>query len=397
MAIPADSPRFDHGYDFFQWEAPYYDTPEEGAAALYAARIEGKDLACIHVPGLGTDLKGDRYYMGEKHPFSLWFQEPLQLIFQDGTTMEILPLSNGGARIRVNTLPPGIKSGMNQTSWNLKSLLSLTLFKSKVLHQNAFYVERAQRTAYNAQPGMARGYVTQKKTENSIRIFLNNSQLLELHSEDRGLHSTVQYRLRLLENGEVVQLPTQRWIAARAKGCSIELCPGVGVSSDMKIFPVYSRSPKRDTWCSRKNYLANFALSMDVDECGDYFGTVLRKYFDPAIQTRDEWYSGEAGFDWYGVNLYTMDTAFKLIAEIRQLADRLEKDPNDPELKTLADGFHVMDIDNREYYSGIDEEEVRRRNIRVAVDLYRRFSRSLESMLEAASRDGCDAIEFCGP
>jgi hypothetical protein len=79
------------------------------------------------------------------------------------------------------------------------------------------------------------------------------------------------------------------------------------------------------------------------------------------------------------------------------MADRLEENPDDPALKNLVDGFHVMDLDNREYYAGIDAEEVRRRNIRVAVDLYRRFARSLESMLEAACRDGCDAIEFCGP
>ena len=395
MATPDNDTRFPYGYDFFKWDAPFYETPEKVVAALYAANIEGKELESIHISGLGTDLKGDRYYTGEKHPVSLWFHEPLQLVFRDGTTAEILPLYNGGARVGVNSLPVRVASSINHTTWNLKGLLSLTLFKSKLLYRDAFFVERAQRTAYNAQPGMAKGYMTEKKTENIIRIFLNNSQLLELYTQDRG-GSPAQYRLRLLEDGEVVQLPTQRWIAARKKGCSIELTPGLGTSSDMKIVPVYSCSPKQDSWGSRKNHLANYALSMDVDACSAYLGTVLRKYFDPAIQDRDEWYAGEARFDWYGVNLYTIDTAFKLIAEIRQIADRLEKDLDDPELKTLADGFYVMDTDNREYYT-CTEEEICLRKIRAAVDLYRRFARSLESVLEAARLDGCDAIKFCGP
>lgn len=396
MAMPDSNTRFPHGFDFFKWDAPYYDTPERVVAALYAAGIEGKALESIHVPGVGTDRQGDRFYTGEKHAFCLWFQEPLQLIFEDGTTLEILPSHNGGARIGVNSLPVRVGSSVNHTTWNLKSLLSLTLFRSRLLWQNAFYVDRAQRTAYHAQPGMAQGYMTEKRTETIIRIFLNNSQVLELFTQDRG-YSPVQYRLRLLENGEIVQLPDQRWLAAKAKNCSVELTPGVGMSSDMKIFPVYS-SPRRETWSSRKNYLANFALSMDVDVCSSFFSTVLRKHFDPAIQDREEWYTDEPRFDWYGVTRYTMDTAFQMIAEIRETADRLEKDPDDPELKPLTEGFRVMDaVDNPEYYNGIEEEEIRRRSIPVAVDLYRRFARSLESMLEAARRDGCDAVEFCGP
>ena len=79
------------GFNIYQWDAPCYETPEKVVAALYNADIQGKELERIHVPGLGTDRVGDYFYRGEKHPFCLWFHEPLQLIFRDGTTLEILP------------------------------------------------------------------------------------------------------------------------------------------------------------------------------------------------------------------------------------------------------------------------------------------------------------------
>ena len=382
------------GFNIYQWDAPCYETPEKVVAALYNADIQGKELERIHVPGLGTDREGDYYYRGEKHPFCLWFHEPLQLIFRDGTTLEILPLYNGGARIGRNSLPVGVKSRVNKTTWDLKSLLSLTLFQAKVGSRDPFRLERAQRSTYNAYPGEKKGYMSRKWTENILEIYLNNDQKLELYTRDRD-HSPEQYRLRILEKGEVVQLPTQRWMAAMDQSSSIELIPGPGMSCNVRFLPMFSSNPNKG-WKTGPDYRGSYTLSMDVDACAYTLGSYLYEYFDPSIQ-KEQYSCEKPRFDWYGVNLYTMEAAYSMLHAIRLAADRMEKNPSDPALRDFADRMSVTVLSNAEYYAGVSEDEERRRKILVAADLYRRFALCMQDMLDEARKDGCDILEIYGP
>ena len=43
--------RFKDRFDFFEWSAPFYETPEEVYRALNKAGIEGKTLVAIHAVG----------------------------------------------------------------------------------------------------------------------------------------------------------------------------------------------------------------------------------------------------------------------------------------------------------------------------------------------------------
>ena len=51
-------------------------------------------------------------------PWGVTACEPLQFVFEDNTTFEILPIGGGGARIAANSIPVEIKNGLNDSNFD---------------------------------------------------------------------------------------------------------------------------------------------------------------------------------------------------------------------------------------------------------------------------------------
>lgn len=127
---------FNGRFDFFEWSAPYYETPKEVFAALNELGLKGKRIVAINTIGSCKDIgksnstnlyqtiRNAGIELGENWweypninevllPWNIILCEPIQFVFDDGETLEILPIGDGGARVAKNSIPIGMTDGMN--------------------------------------------------------------------------------------------------------------------------------------------------------------------------------------------------------------------------------------------------------------------------------------------
>ena len=133
-------------FDFYKWSAPYYENPKEVFLALNKLGLKDKTLVSINAIGAcrnidnsgGTSLYwtiadagielGELWWERYEHldsvlvPWNITLCEPIQFVFDDDTTLEILPIEDGGARIGVNTIPVGLVNGLNPSEVNATAL-----------------------------------------------------------------------------------------------------------------------------------------------------------------------------------------------------------------------------------------------------------------------------------
>ena len=133
-------------FDFYKWSAPYYENPKEVFLALNKLGLKDKILVSINAIGAcrnidnsgGTSLYwtiadagielGELWWERYEHldnvlvPWNITLCEPIQFVFDDDTTLEILPIEDGGARIGVNTIPVGLVKGLNPSEVNATAL-----------------------------------------------------------------------------------------------------------------------------------------------------------------------------------------------------------------------------------------------------------------------------------
>ena len=139
--FPRGNNQFDNRFDFFEWSAPYYNSPNEVMLAIMELPIIGKTVKDIKVIGFVDNptatqaaLLGETLVNAGIELEDCWWEnytnlanvlipweveacEPIQLIFDDNTTLEILPTERGGARIAMNSIPVEIVDGLNQSNF----------------------------------------------------------------------------------------------------------------------------------------------------------------------------------------------------------------------------------------------------------------------------------------
>ena len=133
---------FNGRFDFFEWSAPYYENPKEVFTVLNEMNLKGKRLVAINAVGSCRDIgrtngvglyqtirnagiePGDNWRENYPHmdevliPWNIVLCEPIQFVFDDGNTLEILPIEDGGARIATNSIPVGMTDGLNDGGIN---------------------------------------------------------------------------------------------------------------------------------------------------------------------------------------------------------------------------------------------------------------------------------------
>ena len=145
MFIFGGNNQFDGRFDFYEWSAPFYETPQEVHEKLQSLNLQGKKLMAIYAVGgygdiahTNTSMMYCRIVDAGIEPTPGWWEtypnlnrillpwdielcEPVQLVFDDGSTLEILPIEDGGARIGVNSIPKGLTDGLNDSAVDLNS------------------------------------------------------------------------------------------------------------------------------------------------------------------------------------------------------------------------------------------------------------------------------------
>jgi len=395
---------FGERFDFFEWTAPYYETPKEVYIALAGLNLNGKTLKSINAIGscrgvgskqslyriirqAGIDLE-DNWEKTYKHidkvlvPWELHSCEPLQFAFEDGTSLEILPIEEGGARIGINSIPVGLVDGLNRSNVDMNIFFRELL--GRRLSDTNLYVETISTKTINGYTFKRNGGEARIRKEYKIEFSFEGAHKLTLSA-----NSYSWYRIAATGDfwetlGQPDRIPFKRKkesVKEYEQG-EIEITNGIDCGG---VFLINATS-KNDV--IEFTDLDCFCISIDDVDVETYLAHFLYKYYDPEIQRELDW--EDPGFDWHDNNLYSFDDMKRILADIREVIKLLREDYDNPVLKPVKAYWVVSNRD-------ISEEEtnnLRRQKVLEAVDFYERFCNRIEKMMKLP---GTDIMSFTGP
>lgn len=398
---------FNGRFDFFEWSAPYYENPKEVFAALNEMNLKGKRLVAINAVGSCRDIgrtngvglyqtirnagiePGDNWLENYPHmdevliPWNIVLCEPIQLVFDDGNTLEILPIEDGGARIATNSIPVGMTDGLNDGGINttkfFKELIGrklnsieLRIRKKEEQYINEFSLKRETtytefRTKYVIQLGFEYPY--------KLEIIQSWESWYEVCAKGNWDQERVPHKRKK----EVCKESSGPWIVNGRDGGGTFWIIGISSKEDRE-----SNIPNLDC----------FGMSIDDTVVGEYLTEFLYKYFDPSVQEREEY--DEPGFDWYGGNLYTFESMRKMLDDIYQVVRMIREDYDNPELSKIKAHWPLYPYTKkrRDELSEMEINEVRKKVVPDASLFYERFCARMENMLKIP---GNDIMSFAGP
>lgn len=396
---------FNERFDFFEWSALYYERPQEVCEALLKMNLLGKKLkavnaigACEHIGGnSGTILYETITNAGitldegwwERYPhmdnvlvpWKFTLCEPIQFVFDDGDTVEILPFEGGGARIGKNSIPAGMVDGINDSGIDasefFKELLGKELRDIEIIIRTE---EEQSLDRYARTYEKVNAYTRKKYT---IRFRFQYPYELEI-TRDLGSWYVVCAR----GDWRHERIPYKRVKTACKMPYDYEeaIIIGDGGGGSFGIFGFNSEGVQPALDC--------FRISIDEYAVSAYLSEFLYKYFDPAIQKREEF--EEDCFDWYGGNRYSFETVRVMLEDIRHVIVLLQEDYNNPSLAKIKSKWDYHKYTNKRNDEISEEEanELRRKKVPNAVSFYKRFCNHMDNMLKIP---GNDMITFVGP
>lgn len=394
-------------FDFYEWSAPYYENSKEVYKALEKAGAIGKTLVAINAIGLcdniggtngrylydtitaaGIDL-GDLWLEEYEHldkvlvPWRFSMCEPIQFVFDDKTTLEVMPTQSGGARIGENSIPTSIVNGLNYASVNASDFFQEFIGKKlknielKIKSQETQYINR-----YNVKN---RKKFKETRKHYSIEFDFGHPFELDITQSWTGWYS-------ISARGEVYEekIPYARVKRSSMTRKYVEIVNGRDGGGTFWIIGANSNEEKNASVPS----LDCFGISIYEHDVSQFLSEFLSKYFDPSVQKREEY--DEPGFDWYGINLYTFDSVRSMISDIKRVTEMIQFDYDNPELNSIKSHWSCYPHTNKMISEMTSEEinEVRKQAVPIAVDFYKRFCKRLEQMLDVP---GNDVISFAGP
>lgn len=400
--------KFEGAFDFFEWSAPYYLTPYEVAKALNSIDLKAKKIKSINVIGYveGAD-KGlvyrrirdagihadDNWIESYPHlnkvmvPWKVSACEPIQFVFDDDSTLEILPIGDGGARIGINTIPAGLSEGLNHS--NFKAVHFFAKAIGKKIKEIDVRIEKKTQQDFGRY--WLDSETPHEETRTKYRICLDLDYPFEME-----LVQTWEswYTIEMHGSGWDNQIPYSRVNASFKNIKQIRIINGRDCNGVFWIVPISSDEEARD----EQFFVDNYGISIDDDKVLDFLGDFLRRYFDPSIQddTGDYYEDGKRAFDDFGVNLYTFDSMREILREISNAISMLENDFGNPQIAKIRNNlpwFQHTDKHKNEL-SDAQINALRKKCVPETVDFYKRFIKRMEAMMRLPKRD---IISFAGP
>ena len=396
---------FGKRFDYYKWSAPIYETPQEVMTLLERKRVQWKKLKHIYVIGyspnyyfnlyselytrlqnIGYDIDYsssswyDNYENKEKvlFPCKARFFEPIQFVFAKGETMEFLPESNGGARIGFNSIPIGMTDGLNRSNIDFQKFIgtdiigdkleSVRIKKTTTLEQNfETYSDRNSKPYIDSRTR----YKYIFKFKYPREIIVSDGHGFDIEFKGRGYPDAISYEEIKKARKAVKQVPID----------------------DNGMFSIHAFNSKSDNCEGRASF------TMDEDLLWDYLSVFLIDFFDLSIHDpyRDGWEND--GFEAYGSNCYTVKRIREMLETIKIAITLFKLDYDNPildEIKRRISIYKLIDEDTSYYnLSDEDRERIKKDNVDVIIDFYKRFIERMETMLEMSKN--CDMVCFTGP
>lgn len=395
---------FGERFDFFEWSAPYYETPNEVYNALISLNIYNKKITAINSIGAGTCIEeynlyyiirdagvklGDMWWETYENmndvlvPWRTALCEPLQLVFEDGMSLEILPFENGGARIGINSIPVGLVDGLNKNSVNTSKLFKELIGKS--IESVELRVNTNATKYINRYSSSSNRDFTDTRIEYAIEFSFEYPYKLTLKQDGDSW-----YEVSAMENERRGKINYRRIKESLLSQNNVQIINGHDSGGTFWI--IGSSKNKENNTAFPK--LRCFGISIDDYYVYEFLSTFLYKYYDSSIQERSKY--DDLEFDWYGVNLYSSDNMKKMIEEIRRTVIMLKEDYDNPTLDVVKSLWTYYQYTNKSKDELTAEEvnELRKNAVPVAIDFYERFCKRIENMLKIPEND---IISFAGP
>ena len=137
MILSDGNDRFeDNTFDFWTWSAPIFQTAEDVTAFVHEQKLIGRIIKDIQAVGYGYDMQCDYFpdiieaiYKEDRKaldslefPCSVEIDEPLLIMFEDGDILGIDFSEGSSLRMEMNTLPWGIRPGINPKNFHADRL-----------------------------------------------------------------------------------------------------------------------------------------------------------------------------------------------------------------------------------------------------------------------------------
>ena len=415
-------------FDIQEWKPTFCKTEEELKTFWEEHQIARKKIMKINSIGIALNMDG--WALGERIQETLssagvsdelmqkvykdwdWYDniqlnaelklwEPIVLVFEDRSTVELMIFPDGVLGVSVNQIDPDTTEGTNHGDCDANILFSEILsrkcrrpeFYHRISYQGSGEGERVQREEY--------AVLFTLSGDSDFQFFIRAGR--------RGSEFTCGLIFRYPFNWEqnIYKIPLGRINESRKDIRQVPILEGTNSGGYFLIVPTEVEDRAIDShysWCTEDIYRNTIMIDeIDVQPFLFYF---LEKYFDEDLNkkcTGRDPYNSE-GFQQYAdPNLYSYPTMKKMLEEIEEKARLLQEDFENPELKELIDDFSIShflpdELWDLSHQEGLNEEkkrEIIRDNLGIALDFYARFVKRVRKLMER--NPDADCICFTGP
>lgn len=403
-------------FDWHKWNATLCTTAEEIEKFLEENKIYGKIIQTVNVIGMAENMEKSNYVrqlrttlagVGVSYelmdsgkfpdmeltllPCEVSISEPVVIVFEDDTTLEMQMCRNGAIKLAANQIPTPVKDGINFSNFDAGKMFNrlkgatvrgISLIDRTIESQNgrSTYVEKRYFRKLQFDVSGDYGFYLEKRYDNWYRF-----GLCEHHCYTDNGWETAQITYKELREAALTRQ-------------QIVIVEGHDSSSYFWIMPVKSIS-KEQEWEVKVEEYRPEQISIEEDDVGSMLYYFLDQIYDSSLQEpfRDTRLNG-LDFEWnLEYNVFTYDSIRKMIETIREYTYLLQTDYDNPKLDELKACFHPSQFDSEYYYyqERPDEEATIRKNIYVAIEFYERFCDRMEIMMKNAPQ--FNLISFMGP
>ena len=384
----------DNNYNKYKWSANLYETAEEihrffTHIGIYGKRVIKIDaIGCMpssfgHWKALAIDALKQagyiRYRNARKDEIELYdgtvrsandceeifrharterrvtLEEPLRILFEDGSTLELQPIAGKGLRIGYNTLPAEMKDGINHHQFDLNDLFASCLSGEKF---DSFHMKSANKYRNINHP-----YIRYETITYTYAFEFGSTEITiqDLTACRYEVFCTDYYHSRIT-CGDFADIVTQK-----------EQIPIYdGLAGLMKIYPANSSD-------ENLSLLSDcFTVPYDLPRI---YNELLVENFDPYHPFNKE--ARRNSYDYYYWNYFTQESIIKTVHQATKKLEKI-KDLN------LSDQCRFLS-----YRADRHSDEEIRNLIDMEIDFTERFSKRLLGL--AKHTPNYTAICFAGP
>ena len=413
-------------FDIQEWKPTFCKTEEELKTFWEEHQIARKKIMKINAIGLALNLDG--WSLGERIQKTLssagvsdelmqkvykdwdWYDniqlnaelklwEPIVLVFEDRSTVELMIFPDGVLGVSVNQIDPDTTEGTNHGDCDANILFS------EMLSRKCRRPEFCHRISY-------RGADVREKEEAYAVVFTlsgdSDFQFFIRAGYDSAFTCGLIFRNEFKWEQNIYKIPFGRINESRKDIRQVPILEGTDLGGYFMIVPTVVEDRAIDSnysWSTEDTYKNTIMIDeIDVQPFLFYF---LEKYFDEDYNKkyagRDS-YDSSIGFEHYAdPNLYSYPVMKKMLQEIEVKTRLLKEDFENPELKEMIDDFSIShflpdelwDLPHQEGWNEEKKREIIRNNLGIALDFYGRFVKRVRKLMER--NPDADCICFTGP